>query len=116
MDTRSKILSPAEAVLRLQRFGGGAVVSGFFDPLLAAHARRLESVREAGVPLAVIVNDPPVPILPLRARAELVAALSAVDIVIVPDGSPLPDVSLRFDGRDAEDRARFVEHVRARQA
>jgi len=60
-------------------------VAGDFDPLLAAHSRRLRELAEPGRLLVVAVNDPARPLLPRRARAELVAALAMVDYV-VPDG------------------------------
>jgi bifunctional ADP-heptose synthase (sugar kinase/adenylyltransferase) len=118
MDSRQKIVSPPEALGRFALWGDYTLVSGAFDPLLASHARRLESVRSAGLPLAVMVTDPASPILPARARAELVAALSAVELVILPDASPvpLPPPSFRFEEQDCRDREAFMAHVRERQA
>lgn len=58
-------------------------VKGCFDPLIAAHALRLAELRCLHSGLVVVIADPPEPILPARARAELVAALSAVDFVII---------------------------------
>ena len=55
---------------------------GYFDPMHAAHVRRLGEISREGDRLAVIVAEPPDPILPLRARAELVAGLGAVCFVI----------------------------------
>ncbi len=61
------------------------VVTGYFDPLLAQHARRLSEIRETCESLIVVVEDPAEPVLPVEARAELVAALGAVDWVVLPD-------------------------------
>ena len=88
MDTRTKIvtLEHAAAAARSCRAGGKpvALVGGFFDPLLAAHARRLAEIAPRGGALFVALQDPPLPVLPAQARAELVAALCMVDYVILP--------------------------------
>jgi len=83
MDTRQKILRP-EQLGSLRRAGARLkVVTGCFDPLLAWHARRLKELRQPGELLLVVVTDPPDPILPATARAELVAALDVVDAVVI---------------------------------
>jgi bifunctional ADP-heptose synthase (sugar kinase/adenylyltransferase) len=80
VDTRTKIVSAGEAA-RIAA-SGAMVVSGYFDPLLAIHAERLEELkREQPRPLIVAIADPDNPILPARARAELVAGLAVVDYV-----------------------------------
>ena len=66
----------------IDRSGKLTAIVGHFDPMTAAHARRIrELLSETGL-LAVIVTDPADPILPQRARAELVAALRTVDYVV----------------------------------
>jgi bifunctional ADP-heptose synthase (sugar kinase/adenylyltransferase) len=110
MDTRGKIVTKVDAARRAAE--GATVVSGYFDPLLASHARRLTELK-GGAKLIVAIEDPPRPILPARARAELVAGLRAVDFVVESlDG-------LRVDVRlEQEDEQRFEEliaHVRSRQ-
>jgi rfaE bifunctional protein nucleotidyltransferase chain/domain len=91
-----KILSRArllEAAAR-QRESGRAVVfaNGAFDLLHVGHVRYLEAARREGGWLAVGVNSdgsvarakgPGRPVVPERERAEIVAALSAVDAVVV---------------------------------
>jgi glycerol-3-phosphate cytidylyltransferase-like family protein len=72
MDSRHKIIDPI-------------FVSGYFDPLLAAHVRRLRELAANGNPLIVLLADPPDPLLPSRSRAELVAALDCVHAVILPN-------------------------------
>lgn len=88
-------------------------MSGYFDPLLAAHAQRLQQVK-GGAPLLVLIADPPAPVLASRARAELVAALACVDYVAewTPDITP----QLRLEQEDAERLDRLIEHVHQRQA
>jgi bifunctional ADP-heptose synthase (sugar kinase/adenylyltransferase) len=79
LDTRSKIVSAGQVA------GGGKalkVIIGYFDPLHAAQTRKLRSVGSAGECLVVAVDDPASPLLPLRARQELVAGLDCVDFVV----------------------------------
>ena len=93
MDTRNKILTAEQASRVLagdeRRY---IAVTGYFDPLLAAHARRLRQVRQAADGLIVVLSTPPKPILPPRARAELVAALAMVDYVVLPQEGALSDL------------------------
>ena len=92
---------------------GARVVSGYFDPLLAVHAEWLQAL--AGVePLAVVVKEPTRPILSAQARAELVAALRAVDFVVL-DGPDVPPAEVRLEEQDADAAVAFVAHVRRRQ-
>jgi bifunctional ADP-heptose synthase (sugar kinase/adenylyltransferase) len=123
MDTRLKLISLEEAV-RLAAQRPVRVVTGYFDPLLAAHAARVEEIRAAaaGEALLAVVLDPAAPILPARARAELVAALAAIDYVVV---LPQPDAE-QFLARipaagivreEEADRLRtqaLIEHVQQR--
>jgi hypothetical protein len=92
-----------------------------FDPLLAAHARRLGEIARDGVLLMVAVGEAPGALLAARARAELVAALGMVDYVIL-GGTPeaaagLIEADAVFH-EEAEDRRRTQEltrHVHDRQ-
>jgi bifunctional ADP-heptose synthase (sugar kinase/adenylyltransferase) len=115
MDTRAKIVSAAEAARIAAE--GATIVSGYFDPVLASHAERLRALKRAGVPLVVAIAEPEHPILPARARAELVAGLAVVDHVVESVGG-LP-VTLRFDERleeeDTHRLERLIEHVHRRQ-
>lgn len=90
MDTRAKIITPAEAQRLLAEFHP-RVVSGYFNPLRAEHARRLREVAAGnGRPLLVVVQPADSPLLDGRARTELVAALAVVDYVVSADsGAPL---------------------------
>lgn len=112
MDTRTKIVAPDQAgSLKAETF-----VRGYFDPLLAAHARVI--CRLPG-PVAVLLADPPDPLLPARSRAELVAALRGVSHVVLPwdDGSAFTpsgvDVTDEFSA-DLERRQSLVSHVHRR--
>ena len=117
MDTRSKI-ADAAAVPR-----GVRAVTGYFDPVHAAHARRLSELRQAGTPLAVVITNPREPLLPERARAELVAGLAVVDYVVLCDDNPVEDVLARLapvevvaeEEADIERTRDLFAHVHARQ-
>jgi len=80
-------------------------VSGYFDPLLAEHVKRLRELAKPGRLLVVEVANPEAPLLPQRARAELVAALAMVDYVVLGNGEPSKETV------DAGMKATFIEHV-----
>jgi len=107
LDTRSKILAVEEA---RGRVGDQPAywMSGHFDPLLAEHVRRLRQHVVPGRLLVVEVTNPDRPLLDQRARAELVAALSMVDYVVLGNGEP------QGTPADAGLTERFVEHVQRR--
>jgi hypothetical protein len=111
LDTRSKILDGAAARQRAQ---SAMVISGHFDPLTAAHARRLAELKRPGTPLLVAIATPPDMILPARARAELVAALAVVDHVAESADGLTPAV--RLEDEDETRRAALIRHVHARQS
>lgn len=119
MDTRTKIVSPAEAAGRMAAWSQSGesveIVLGCFDPLLAVHAGQLERVCTPGARVAVFLEEGREPILPAAVRAELVAALRKVDLVVtaadsIPAGFPVHD----FTAGDETSRARFIEHVHQR--
>jgi len=98
MDTRSKILNRTGLIHQLEtlRASGKRIVltNGCFDVLHVGHVRYLTGARREGDVLVVAVNSdsserrlkgPGRPILPERARAELVAALEAVHYVLIFD-------------------------------
>jgi rfaE bifunctional protein nucleotidyltransferase chain/domain len=96
MDTRTKILGRKELAKRLNehKSRGEEIVltNGCFDILHVGHSRYLTGAKSEGDILVVAVNsDESVrslkgegrPILPAEARAEIVAALAAVDYVVI---------------------------------
>jgi rfaE bifunctional protein nucleotidyltransferase chain/domain len=98
MDTREKILSRGglREVLEEHRRAGRRIVfaHGVFDLLHAGHVRHLRAARAEGDLLVVAIDSDANarklkgegrPILTERARAALVAALAAVDYVIISD-------------------------------
>ncbi len=100
----SKTLSRAQALLAAarRRAAGQTIVfaNGAFDLLHVGHARYLQAARALGHWLLVGVNsDRSVaanrPIIPEAERAELVAALEAVDAVILFD-EDTPEALIRL--------------------
>jgi rfaE bifunctional protein nucleotidyltransferase chain/domain len=98
MNTREKILSTDALRRRLAEHRGRGqrivLANGCFDLLHVGHIRYLEGARREGDVLVVGINSDAServlkgdgrPILPARARAELVAALGAVDYVVIFD-------------------------------
>jgi bifunctional ADP-heptose synthase (sugar kinase/adenylyltransferase) len=112
VDTRTKIV-PSDEAVKLA-VAGAVVVSGHFDPMLASHARSLAAVKRNGQPLLVLITTPENPILPARARAELVASLGAVDHVA--EFAPGIPVYLNLESEDEMRMEKLIEHVHARQS
>lgn len=119
MDTRAKIIDAARAAQLASE--GAILVSGHFDPLVASHAQRLAELRAGlakdSAPLLVLIDSPGRPILPPRARAELVASLRVVDYVAemseALNGVLTPH--MRLEKEHDERFEVLVAHVRARQ-
>ena len=109
MDTRSKIITLSEATGRQVP----TLVVGYFDPVVAAHVSRLLALES---PVTVSVLDPPEEILPARARAELVAALSCIETVIIGDAREKVSAArtIDFTAADLQTRQELVERIRRR--
>ena len=96
-------------------------VTGYFDPLHAAHVRRLRGFAHEGMRLVAIVTDPPEPYLPLRARCELVAALDCIDAVVAATdveqalAALEPAGLVRDEAADAQRTRDLAAHVQRRQ-
>ncbi len=88
-------------------------MTGYFDPLLASHARRLEEIAQGPGSLFVAICEPAEPVLAARARAELAAGLAVVDCVIIPE-APLPLVRERL-APDAEFSEEAADEGRRRE-
>jgi glycerol-3-phosphate cytidylyltransferase-like family protein len=126
MDTREKIVDlarAAEIAAGLRRSGARLkIVAGYFDVLTPDHVHRLRAVAD-GQPLMCAVLDPPHPVLPSRARAELAAALGMVDYVLLLDGADLaqalekiqPHEVIRDEIADRQRSQALIEHVQRRQ-
>jgi bifunctional ADP-heptose synthase (sugar kinase/adenylyltransferase) len=122
MDTRHKIIEPERAVALSGdlRSGGVRVVTGYFDVIVAEHVRRLLEIKNGA--LLVVVLDPPDPVLPGRARAELVAALRMVDYVVLAGERAAeellshfcPGEIVREESADLLRFRRLSEHVQRR--
>jgi bifunctional ADP-heptose synthase (sugar kinase/adenylyltransferase) len=121
VDTRKKLVDRADALRAVAELAL-TVVTGYFDPLTSAHARRLEEIASGGARLLIVVRTPPNPILDARARAELVAALAAVRYVVVEEGDAawtrqLPGVRLIHEEEADLQRTRdLIAQVHRRQA
>jgi bifunctional ADP-heptose synthase (sugar kinase/adenylyltransferase) len=122
MDTRVKIIDLASAA-RLRRAGVRLkLVAGYFDVLTPDLVSRLRSLADGGMLMAVVA-DPPNPLLPARARAELAAALSVIDyVLLLPDvglekvlQEIRPDEVVREDMADGKRSQALIEHVHQRQ-
>ena len=124
-DTRSKIIDLARA-REIVRDNGSrlTLVTGYFDVLLADHLSRLEDLASNGNQLMAVVFDPPEPLLSLRARAELIAALAMVDYVL-PAGQNgagellsefSADAIVREEDADLRRRQELTAHVRQRHS
>jgi glycerol-3-phosphate cytidylyltransferase-like family protein len=112
LDTRTKIVEGEEAANLAA--AGALVVSGYFDPMVASHARSLAALKRDGKPLLVLIRTPENPILPARARAELVASLNVVDHVAeIAPGIP---VQLELESEEEIRLEKLIEHVHARQS
>jgi glycerol-3-phosphate cytidylyltransferase-like family protein len=122
LDTRSKIIGMEVALARIQKRPGWVIVTGYFDPVTAAHARRLREIHAEHSGIVVFLSDLPHPVLPAQARAELLAAMRMVDYVVLPQerarSVPLqPGSELRVLHEEEADEARFkklIEHVHER--
>ncbi|MBX5496902.1 MAG: hypothetical protein IRZ15_16310 [Bryobacteraceae bacterium] len=129
MDTRCKIIGAARAASLVEDARGAGrdilLLTGYFDPLLAAHAERVSELRASGQDrlLMVLVRTPEEPLMPAEARAELVAALSGVDYVVVDEERSVellhllkPEEVIDDEAADGKRRREFMSRVRSRNA
>jgi bifunctional ADP-heptose synthase (sugar kinase/adenylyltransferase) len=128
LDTRTKILDPAGALAAARRLRAEGkplkVIIGHFDPVLAGHARRVSAFADGSAAVMAILTDPPRPVLAARARAELVAALAAVNYVVLREDTPLdgllaglaPAEVLNAEDDDRKLTRNLIQHVQSRQS
>lgn len=126
MDSREKIVTVEQAASLAERGRAAGTrlraITGHFDPLLASHARRLAELARPDGLLFALIADPPDPLLPARARAELVAALRAVDYVILPGSAAIEaaldrlraDEVFREEPADRDRTSALIRHVHTR--
>jgi hypothetical protein len=122
MDTRAKIIDLASASSLRRQGVRLKVVTGHFDVLTPALVRRLQGLSD-GARLIAVVLDPPAPLLPAQARAELAASLSMIDYVLLLPAAGLdkaleeirPDEVVREDMADVKRSETLIEHVHRRQ-
>lgn len=128
------VLSPSRLAARLAALAADgrriAFANGHFDLLHVGHLRYLQAARAEADALVVAVNDddsvarlkgPGRPVVPAAERAELLAALSPVDFVVVFAGdspAPLlaqlqPDVHCKGTDYGTPERVPEYETVRA---
>ena len=114
LDTRQKIVPLDRALEQLDR-AYSVVVNGYFDPLTAGHVRRLRELHAQAGHLIAVVVDPAEPLLPARARAELVAALACVDCVVLEEAGLDPVANaVHEEEADLERRDELIARVRTR--
>jgi glycerol-3-phosphate cytidylyltransferase-like family protein len=123
LDTREKIIDLDRAAAIAAGWRGGEVkwklVAGYFDVLTPARVRELRHSSNGG-PLVAVVLDPPDPLLPSRARAELAASLRVVDYVLLSNGVEelvtvlRPDEVIRAEAEDQNHSTELIKHVHLR--
>ena len=94
MDTRTKIVEASQiSALPARNSSNGrrlVVARGWFDVLRASHCRALTEAKASGGELVVIVHADSVAhptLLNAASRAQLAAAIGAVDYVVICDGT-----------------------------
>jgi hypothetical protein len=118
LDTRDKIVSVAQLRGRLDD-GAWLAVAGTFDPLTLSHAERMAELSARGKPVLAVVEPGTNCLLPVEARAVLVAARRSVRLVVIAEADALasfPQLEIVKDEEGERQRSlAFVEHVRGRQ-
>jgi hypothetical protein len=107
LDTRTKIVEPRS----IPRDRPVRILVCHLDPLWADTAAALREQAGSGATVVVAVTDPPEPLLPLRARAELAASLYFVDYVVTELDPPADAEVVDLRTQDLERRQGLVRHV-----
>jgi len=125
VDTRTKILTP-EALAGFEPARPLLLVSGRFDILRVELARELAGARQrtgAGS-LLVVIRPLADELAPIRARAELAAALRMVDYVFIAEngdfaglaGTLQPIETISLEEAESQRTRQLIEHVHSRQS
>jgi hypothetical protein len=99
LDTRTKVIKLAEWIVEPGEEWG--VVAGVFDPVALDAANAVTRHARPGAKLAVAVAEGIETLLSREARANLFAALRAVDAVFIEDVDAVIDRATRQGGRAA---------------
>ena len=112
LDTSEKIVPLEDLHARLGNSRWIAVV-GRFDPLTLAQAQRVAKLNEDGRSILMVVEPGADCLLPVEARAALVAALRAVQLVVIGEpGSLTPYPKMEMIADEEGERKRSAEFVR----
>jgi hypothetical protein len=112
LDTREKIVPLQDLPARLGT-GQWVAVVGRFDPLTLAQAQRVAKLNEDGRPILIVVEPREDCLLPVEARAALVAALRAVQLVVIGEANQLPaHPQMEIIADEEGERKRSAEFVR----
>ena len=124
MDTRTKILTPAQGE-GLQPARPLLLVTGHFDILRAELVQELAAARRRATAqaLAVAIQPSTDELVPAAARAEMAAALRVVDYVFIAGNEELdrlaaalqPTEIIHLEEADRRRARQLIEHVQRRQ-
>jgi hypothetical protein len=118
LDTREKIVALEDLPARLGT-GQWLAVVGRFDPLTLPQAQRIAKLGGDGRAILGVVEPGEDCLLPAEARATLVAALRAVQLVVISEAGSLPaDAHMEIVADEEGERKRsaeFVEFIAKRQ-
>jgi hypothetical protein len=94
-------------------------VVGWFDPLTVTQAKRVAELSARGRPILGVVEAGEDSLVPVEARAIMLAALRSVQLVVIADAAALrayPQLEIVADEAAERKRsAEFVEFVKRRQ-
>ena len=118
LDTREKIVPLQDLPAQLGN-GNWLAVIGRFDPLTLAQAERLAELTREGRSIVGVIEPGEDCLLPVEARAALVAALSSVQLVVIGEAGSLPghpQMEIIADEEGERKRsAEFVQFIAERQ-
>ena len=111
MDTREKIVALGDLPARLGTAQWIAVV-GRFDPLTLSQAERVAKLNGEGRSILIVVEPGEDCLLPVEARAALLAALRGVQLVVMGEAGLLPaHAQMEIVADEEGERKRSAEFV-----